>query len=129
MGFCPSYYLDKIRILNKGTIMLCIPLAVLLVQLSAGMVDKVPMMSDTPGSPMTLDGSRASDEIEEIFNDFEVNPLESPDLFEGDIMLPNSSMQRNAVLHRSRRWENAIIPYKIANHFTQDEINIIYKAI
>ncbi|XP_054711550.1 astacin-like metalloprotease toxin 5 [Uloborus diversus] len=41
------------------------------------------------------------------------NPMENPDLYQGDILELDDATDRNAVVNKSRIWPGGVIPYKI----------------
>jgi len=101
-----------------------------------GINDKL-AMSDIPGSPINPEDFRASDDVQELFNDFEDDPIESAGLFEGDIenvsmddlKLFKSGEQRNAIRDSWRKWPDATIPYLISSQFLSYERSVIAKAM
>lgn len=62
-----------------------------------------------------------------VKDDLNERPLENPNLFQGDIVLPEM-VGRNGVPEDAQKWPNGTIPYKIHNE-GNESIDIIYKAI
>jgi len=91
--------------------------------------------NDIPASPLDPEDFRASDYVEDdMFSNFEEDPIESAGLFEGDI--DNVSMDdlqstdtRNAIRDSWRKWPGAVIPYLISSQFSQYERSVIAKAM
>jgi len=94
-------------------------------------------MDDIPGAPINPEDFRASDDVQELFTDFEEDPIESAGLFEGDIdnvsmddlKLIKSGAQRNAIRDTWRKWPGATIPYIISSQFSSYERSVIAKAM
>ncbi|XP_072379094.1 hatching enzyme 1.2-like [Diabrotica undecimpunctata] len=55
------------------------------------------------------------------------NPEENEEFYEGDILIPESSL-RNGIVGETFRWDKGIIPYVIAGNFTAEQIKIIHRA-
>ncbi|CAG9829670.1 unnamed protein product [Diabrotica balteata] len=55
------------------------------------------------------------------------NPEENEKFYEGDILIPESSL-RNGIVGETFRWDKGIIPYVIAANFTAEQIKIIHRA-
>jgi len=90
---------------------------------------------DIPASPLDPEDFRASDYVEDdLFSNFEEDPIESAGLFEGDIdnvsMDDLQSMEtRNAIRDSWRKWPGGLIPYLISSQFSQYERSVIAKAM
>ena len=62
------------------------------------------------------------------------NITESEDLFEGDILIPespenSSPFLRNMVRKRSKLWPGGIVPYKIKGHLTDKQEAEVFRSI
>ncbi|KAJ0172935.1 hypothetical protein K1T71_011111 [Dendrolimus kikuchii] len=58
----------------------------------------------------------------------QVNPEETGEYAEGDILMP-PRVARNGVAESTLKWTNGIIPYLIEGYFSQDQRDLIMKAI
>ncbi|CAG9103828.1 unnamed protein product [Plutella xylostella] len=58
----------------------------------------------------------------------EVNPEETGEYLEGDILMPPGSL-RNGMRDQSYRWQDGIVPYVIEGSYSTEQRNLIMKAI
>lgn len=57
----------------------------------------------------------------------EANPEELGEYAEGDILFPSET--RNGLIASTFRWKNGVIPYEINGRFTQEQIDMIHRAM
>ncbi|XP_048482543.1 protein SpAN [Plutella xylostella] len=58
----------------------------------------------------------------------EVNPEETGEYLEGDILMPRGSL-RNGMRDQSYRWQDGIVPYVIEGYYSTEQRDLIMKAI
>jgi len=103
------------------------------IALQQGNNDKL-AQSDTAGEPINPEDYRASDFVEEMWDEANKDPIFTAGLFEGDIdNVPLDALkkgeQRNAIRDNWRKWPGATIPYLISSSFSQYERSVIAKAM
>ncbi|KAL0818107.1 hypothetical protein ABMA28_008636 [Loxostege sticticalis] len=76
------------------------------------------------GSPKNESGEALSQWSESSL----MNPEETGEYVEGDILMPRPFM-RNGIRTESSRWTNGIIPYVIEGYYSKDQRDMIMKAI
>lgn len=89
---------------------------VILIALAAAIIEALP-------TAMELKSFESDDESEQV------NPEETGDFFDGDMVLSPVITGRNGLATPTRRWPNGVVPYEIQDQFSAKELATIQIAI
>ena len=87
---------------------------------------------DLPGDHLNPSDFKAADSVTESYEGLLYDPIESAQLFEGDIDnvdIGHLASSRNAIRDSWRKWPNGVIPYVISSAFNSRERSVIAKAM
>lgn len=68
-------------------------------------------------------------ELQSVEESEQVNPEETGDFFDGDMVLPPVITMRNGLAMLTRRWPNGVVPYEIQDQFSPIELATIQVAM
>ncbi|XP_011704941.1 PREDICTED: zinc metalloproteinase nas-4-like, partial [Wasmannia auropunctata] len=91
-------------------------------------VGSSPYSKNIEGNYKTEPDHETGVKVAQWTKEMKVNPEELGNYFQGDIMLSNRTT-RNGDANPFSRWPNRIIPYIISGQFSQDQKNMISRAM